>query len=130
MQMGELGPCIGQPQLPRSDLVTRSAAELLEALSPPTLGFGALILGDFGDDAHGFQGGNTTFKALRPFLASLREPEFAVVADGVTALAAMSIEQVLREFVRAFAGCNHSVQFSGRRLRPSHGSPQTGKNES
>jgi len=92
MQMRQLRSHLGQPHLARSELVTGGAAELLEALSPSTLRGRAMILGYLGDDAHRLQRGNASFKPLRPFLALLGEAELALLADGVAALATVSVE--------------------------------------
>src|SRR5215471_11203249 len=99
--MRQLCSHFGQIHLAGRELVTCGATELLEALSPSALRSRALIFRHFGDNAHRFQGSNTSFKALRSFLTLGREAEFALAADGVALPATVSVEEVLGELARA-----------------------------
>src|SRR5215471_10572972 len=111
--MRQLRSHFRQIHLARSELVARGATELFETLSPSTLSGRALVLRHLGDNAHRFQGSNTSFKALRSFLALGREAEFALAADRVALPATVSVEEVLGELARALTSRDHPVQFGG-----------------
>src|SRR5215467_8313361 len=113
MQMRQLRSYFSQTHLAWSELMTCGATELLEALGPSALSGRPLILRYLGDNTHRLQGGNTSFKAVCPFLALGREAELALTTDGVALLATVSVEKVLGEFALTLTGRDHPVQFGG-----------------
>src|SRR5262249_14126931 len=101
---------LSQIHLTRSEPMTCGAAELLEAFSSLALRGRALIRGHLGDDAHRFQRGDASLKALCPLFALLGEAELALLADGVAVLATVSVKQILGDLARAFPVVDHAVQ--------------------
>lgn len=57
--------------------------------------------------------GNAAFKPLGSFLALLREAELTFRADGVAAVATVSVEKVLGKLSLALPIGDHSIQGGG-----------------
>src|SRR5689334_11999827 len=94
MEMRQLRAQFCQPQLAGDDLVAGGATELLEARGLPALLLGALIGRHLRNEVHGGQHGDASFEALRGSLPLCRESELAALAQGMTTLAAVGVEDV------------------------------------
>ena len=111
--MRELRAQFCQTHLAGNDLVAASATELFEACGFLALLRRALIRGHLSDQVHCGQHGNAPLEALRRSLSLFRESELAALAQGMTTLAAVGIEDVSSQFLLVLAGGDHSVENGG-----------------
>ena len=117
MEMREFGPDFGQPHFARGDLMAKRAAECLETSRFLSLLRGPLCIRHLRDQVHRRQHGNTAFEAFPNLPSSFGKSELPLLADGVTALATVSIEYVLSEFLLTLARRLHPVERGGGSLR-------------
>ena len=117
MEMRELGSEFGQPHFARGDLVTKGAAECLETSGFLPLLRGSLCIRHLRNQIHRTQHGNASFEAFPNLSSSFRKPKLPLLPDGVTALAAVTVEHILSQFLLAFAGGLHPVERGGGVLR-------------
>lgn len=110
MEMLQFRSDYGESKFSRRKFVTRRAAELLKALRLIDLVRGSLFLRHLDDNGHRSQHIYASLKAFGPLLTCLGVTEFAVATHGVAALASLSIKDVCRKFLWAFAGRDHAIQ--------------------